>query len=166
MGVDPESDKAASRLRVQSIGSIDPVKFWSSTMPIKTKRWNDPKDADEVLRILICRYRPRGLPKAKETWDTTRPELGPSKQLHAAFYGKNGPPISWEEYRQCYLKEMETQQELIDQLAELVEEGKMITLLCSSACEDPSRCHRTLLKELIEARLRARKGATLNDNGN
>jgi uncharacterized protein YeaO (DUF488 family) len=36
-------------------------------MPIKTKRWNDPKDADEVLRILVCRYRPRGLPKQKET---------------------------------------------------------------------------------------------------
>src|SRR6267143_486856 len=98
-------------------------------MPIKTKRWNDPKDADEVFRILICRYRPRGLRKQDETWDIWRPELGPSRDLHAAFYGKNGPPITWEEYRQLYLKEMEAQQELIDQLAELVAEGKMITLL-------------------------------------
>jgi hypothetical protein len=31
-------------------------------------------------------------------------------------------------------------------------EGKRITLLCSSACEDAALCHRTLLKRLIEAR--------------
>jgi uncharacterized protein YeaO (DUF488 family) len=126
-------------------------------MPIKTKRWNDPKEADEVFRILVCRYRPRGLRKEKETWHTWRKELGPSKQLHADFYGKNGPPITWEEYRRRYLKEMEDQHELINELAELVAEGKMITLLCSSACEDASHCHRTLLRELIEARLAGTK---------
>lgn len=130
-------------------------------MPIKTKRWNDPKDDDEVLRILVCRYRPRALPKAKETWHIWDKELGPSRDLHAAFYGKNGPPIAWEEYRQRYVKEMESQQEAIDSIAELVAEGKMITLLCSSACTDPLRCHRTLLKELIEARVEAQKGATV-----
>jgi uncharacterized protein YeaO (DUF488 family) len=126
-------------------------------MPIKTRRWNDPEDKDEVLRILVCRYRPRGLRKDKETWDIWRKQLGPSEDLHAAFYGKHGPPISWEEYRECYLREMEAQQKLIDELAELVSEGKTITLLCSSACEDASRCHRTLLKELIEAQMAARR---------
>jgi uncharacterized protein YeaO (DUF488 family) len=125
-------------------------------MPIKTKRWNDPKDADEVLRILICRYRPRGVRKQNETWDQWLANLGPSRPLHADFYGKNGPPIPWDVYRRRYLVEMETQQEDIDQLAELVAEGKTITLLCSSACEDATHCHRTLLKELIEARAAAR----------
>ena len=122
-------------------------------MPIKTKRWNDPKDADEIFRLLICRYRPRGLPKAKETWHRWCPDLGPSKKLHADFYGKNGPPITWDEYRRRYLQEMESQNEYIEQLAELVAEGKTITLLCSSACEDAAHCHRTLLRELIEARI-------------
>jgi uncharacterized protein YeaO (DUF488 family) len=126
-------------------------------MPIKTKRWNDPPDADEVLRILVCRYRPRALPKAKETWHRWKKELGPSKELHADFYGKNGHRIGWEEYRQRYLKEMESQQEAIAEIAELVAEGKMITLLCSSACMDAWHCHRTLLKELIEARVEALK---------
>jgi uncharacterized protein YeaO (DUF488 family) len=134
-------------------------------MPIKTKRWNDPKDDDEVFRLLICRYRPRGLPKQKETWDRWESKLGPSKELHAAFYGKHGPPIPWDEYRRRYLEEMEAQQELIDQLAELVAEGKTITLLCSSACEDPARCHRTLLQELIEARVRMR-GESAGKPGN
>ena len=124
-------------------------------MPIKTKRWNDPKDADEVFRLLICRYRPRGLRKEDETWHTWRRHLGPSEKLHADFYGKNGPPIGWDEYRRRYLEEMEgqEQQKDIEELAELVAEGKTITLLCSSACEDPAHCHRTLLRELIEARL-------------
>jgi uncharacterized protein YeaO (DUF488 family) len=130
-------------------------------MPIKTKRWNDTRDDDEVLRILVCRYRPRGLPKKEETWNAVRYNLGPSKKLHADFYGKNGPRLGWEEYRQRYLQEMESQQEAIDEIAELVAEGKMITLLCSTACTDPSRCHRTLLKELIEARVEARKGTSV-----
>jgi uncharacterized protein YeaO (DUF488 family) len=124
-------------------------------MPINTKRWNDRRAKSDGLRLLICRYRPRALKKEDETWDEWVKELGPSRELHAAFYGKHGPPIGWEEYRQRYLAEMAADpnvQELIDGLAELVREGKKITLLCSSACEDAEKCHRTLLKQLIEER--------------
>jgi uncharacterized protein YeaO (DUF488 family) len=53
---------------------------------------------------------------------------------------------------------MQAQQELIDELAALVREGKTVTLLCSSACEDEAHCHRTLLRQLIEARLAAEPG--------
>jgi uncharacterized protein YeaO (DUF488 family) len=125
-------------------------------MPIKTKRWNDPREADDGWRILICRYRPRALPKADETWAKWYKVLGPSVKLHADFYGKNGEPISWEAYRERYLKEMvemEAEYGYIDQLAELLAEGKTITLLCSSACVDASHCHRTLLQQLIEDRV-------------
>jgi uncharacterized protein YeaO (DUF488 family) len=124
-------------------------------MPIRTRRWNDPKKRGDGWRILICRYRPRALPKAEETWDKWYPDLGPSRQLHADFYGKKGEPISWEEYRRRYLEEMKEQTESIECLAELVAEGKTITLLCSSACTDASRCHRSLLKQLIEERVQA-----------
>jgi hypothetical protein len=48
---------------------------------------------------------------------------------------------------------MNAQAKLIDELAQMVREGKTITLLCSSACEDATHCHRSLLRELIEARL-------------
>jgi uncharacterized protein YeaO (DUF488 family) len=124
-------------------------------MPLKTKRWNDPIEPDDGFRVLICRYRPRALPKKDETWDVWYKDLGPSKELHAAFYGKHGPPIGWDEYRRRYLDEMREQRELIEGLAELVSEGKTITLLCSSACEDASHCHRTLLKQLIEEHMEA-----------
>jgi uncharacterized protein YeaO (DUF488 family) len=127
---------------------------------IKTKRWDEPPEADDGFRLLICRYRPRALPKRKETWDLWWRQLGPSKDLHAAFYGKGGQqPLSWEEYRRLYLDEMkgELQQESIAVLAEKVAEGKTLTLLCSSACTDPARCHRTLLKQLIEERVSVRQ---------
>ena len=118
-------------------------------MPIKTKRWNDEKESDDGFRILICRYRPRALKKELETWDRWEKGLGPSKELHAAFYGKHGEPIGWEEYRRRYLQEMKSQKERIAELARRVAEGETITLLCSSACVDPAHCHRTLLKDLI-----------------
>lgn len=119
---------------------------------IKTKCWDHRREADDGFRLLICRYRPRALPKKKETWDLWWSQLGPSKELHADFYGKTGQPIHWEEYRRRYLEEMkgELQQESIAVLAEKVAAGQTITLLCSSACIDAKHCHRTLLKELIE----------------
>jgi uncharacterized protein YeaO (DUF488 family) len=121
-------------------------------MPIRTKRWNDPREVDDGFRLLICRYRPRALPKAKETWDEWWKDLGPSRELHADFYGKHGPPIGLAEYRTRYLNEMKNQTERIDELARRVAAGETITLLCSSACTDAAHCHRTLLKDLIEAR--------------
>ena len=127
-------------------------------MPLKTKRWNDPSESDDGFRLLICRYRPRGVSKADETWDAWCSDLGPSRQLHADFYGKNGLPITWDDYRRRYLEEMLAQTEFIDELAcLLVERDARITLLCSSACEDATHCHRTLLRGLIEQRVEEKR---------
>lgn len=119
-------------------------------MPLKHRRWCDPAEPDDGLRILITRFRPRGLPKAKETWDVWRKELGPSAPLLAAFHGKEGGPITLDEYRERYLREMEPQQDLIAELAARVDGGETVTLLCSRDCVIPQACHRTILKELIE----------------
>ena len=119
-------------------------------MPIRTKRWNDPREPDDGLRILICRYRPRGVSKADETWDRWLPALGPSKELHRAYFPKSGSPISWTGYRARYLNEQRANRELIEDLAHRSKSGETITLLCTSICDRESRCHRSLLKELIE----------------
>jgi uncharacterized protein YeaO (DUF488 family) len=76
--------------------------------------------------------------------------VGPSRALHADFYGKNGPPISWPQYRARYLAEMKAQKARIAEIAARVRAGETITLLCSRACEDESHCHRSLLRDLIE----------------
>ena len=122
---------------------------------IKTKRWSDAAEQSDGFRLLVCRYRPRGLRKEDETWDAWWKHLGPSVDLHAAFYGKRGPPISWDEYRQRYLAEMTHQTEAIDELARRLRAGETICLLCSSACTDEARCHRSLLLGLIEGRVGA-----------
>jgi uncharacterized protein YeaO (DUF488 family) len=89
---------------------------------IKTKRWNDPAEPSDGTRILITRYRPRGLPKSE----------------------------TWNEYRIRYLKEMREQKTAIEVLAKRSKAGETITLLCSKDCVQEARCHRSLLKELIE----------------
>ena len=129
-------------------------------MPIRTRRWDDPKEDGDGLRILICRYRPRGVAKAAETWDVWMPDLGPSRELHAAVYGKGGRVgLDWVSYRLRYLAEMRSQGERIEELAKKVKAGETITLLCSSQCERESRCHRSLLRELIEKRMEPQMNA-------
>jgi uncharacterized protein YeaO (DUF488 family) len=123
-------------------------------MPIRTRRWNEAGEEGEGLRLLITRYRPRGVSKAEETWDEFWPELGPSKELHAAVYGKGRMPIGWEVYRARYLGEMRGQKERIAELARRVAGGEAITLVCSSACVREARCHRSLLKVLIEEEMK------------
>ena len=122
-------------------------------MPIKTKRWDDPAEPDDGYRLLVTRYRPRGVAKEDETWDAWQPKLGPSTQLHAAVYTEKSSPVPWPLYRKKYLAEQAENTGLIAQLAARVAGGETITLLCSSACTRESRCHRSILKELIEAEM-------------
>jgi uncharacterized protein YeaO (DUF488 family) len=134
-------------------------------VPVKTKRWNEKREADDGYRVLICRYRPRALPKKRETWHSWIRQLGPSPGLHAAIYGKakdaEGKPVkiqrlAWSDYAEMYLAEMaasEEAQDYIDQLAGMVAEGKTVTLLCSRSCLNEKECHRSLLRCLIEERV-------------
>jgi uncharacterized protein YeaO (DUF488 family) len=120
-------------------------------MPLRTRRWSAAKEPGDGFRLLVCRYRPRGVRKADETWDAWWKDLGPSRELHAEYYGKRGPPIGWREYRARYLAEMAARRYLIEKLAARVSQGETVTLLCSSACLEEARCHRLLLKGLIES---------------
>jgi uncharacterized protein YeaO (DUF488 family) len=73
--------------------------------------------------------------------------------LHAAFYGKNGTKIAWSAYRVAYLREMRSSKAAIQKLVDLINSGNTITLLCSSACVHDGRCHRSLLREIIMAKM-------------
>ena len=129
-------------------------------MPLKTKRWNDPAEPDDGHRLLVTRYRPRGVAKEDETWNEWQPKLGPSTQLHAAVYAETHSPVPWPQYRKRYLAEQKQNVAVITDLAKRVAAGETITLLCSSACTRESRCHRSILKELIEAATTAGDAST------
>jgi uncharacterized protein YeaO (DUF488 family) len=129
-------------------------------MPVLTKRWNEPPDPDDGLRVLVCRLWPRGVRKQDAPWDLWLPALGPSRGLLARARGWRGPPLAPGEFRRRYLAEMKAQAELIDRLARVAAGGQALTLLCSRSCADPARCHRSLLARLLEAR-----GAALAKGG-
>lgn len=129
------------------------------TGAILTRRWNDPPWPDEGVRLLVTRYRPRGVAKADEAWDEWDANLGPSVELHRAAYGKGVLAIPWDTYRVLYLREMRQRTEKVAALADRVMAGQAVTLLCSSACDRESRCHRSLLRELINAEVACRNAA-------
>lgn len=117
-----------------------------------TRRWNDPPQAGERgTRILVTRYRPRGVRKEDETWDEWLKDVGPSVELHADFYGKHGAPITLEAYRERYLEEIarDPARFFLAALKNRVAGGEDLVLLCSSACVDETKCHRTILAGLI-----------------
>lgn len=121
------------------------------TMSLRTKRWNEPAEPDDGYRLLITRYRPRGVPREREPWSAWCNALAPSTELHAAAYGKTGsPPIPFSEYERRFLEEMAHQRFWIESFAHRLAKGETLTLLCSSACIDETRCHRTLVKRLLE----------------
>lgn len=121
---------------------------------IHTGRWNDPPAPDGGTRILVCRYRPRGVTRADETWDEWCKELGPSAPLHAAAYGKGQPAIDFTEYRRRFLEEMAVDpgRWFLRALRGRVAGGEAVMLLCSSACVDEARCHRSILRQLLTGR--------------
>ncbi|HBP23593.1 MAG TPA: hypothetical protein DEA08_38170, partial [Planctomycetes bacterium] len=85
-------------------------------MSVTTARWNDPPtEAGE--RVLITRYRPRGVPKGQETWQRWDKRLAPSVELLDAYLGRRREgrkvvardlePISWEEFTRRFQSELE-----------------------------------------------------------
>lgn len=126
-------------------------------MAVRTRRWNDPAEPGDGFRLLICRFRPRGISKADETWDEWWPEMGPSRQLLADWHGKGDAPITWEQYGQRYHDELGRQWLRIRALSDRLAAGETVTLLCSAACTEPDRCHRTLLASVLQAA--GRRGA-------
>lgn len=121
-------------------------------MTVVTRRWNDPPLPGESYRVLVTRFRPRGVRKQDETWDDWWPQLGPSRELHAAFWGKGQPPIPFEAYERRFLEEIQSQTFRLRALVDRHEAGETVALLCSSACGDEARCHRSVLRRLIEGR--------------
>jgi uncharacterized protein YeaO (DUF488 family) len=110
---------------------------------IRLKRIYDPPSRDDGYRVLSTRYWPRGVPKSRVDEYTTK--VAPSRALLREFKHEG---LTWEDYVPRYLEEMGAPEAMttIARFAKLAE-SKTITLMC--ICEDESRCHRSLLRDLI-----------------
>jgi uncharacterized protein YeaO (DUF488 family) len=110
-------------------------------MAIAIKNVYDKPDRSDGCRVLVMRFWPRGISKDKvDAWEK---DLGTSPELIKAWKGKK---ISWPEFAHRYRQAMRGQ---LCKIADLAEMARMrtVTLLCG--CKDETRCHRSLLQELI-----------------
>jgi uncharacterized protein YeaO (DUF488 family) len=110
----------------------------------RTKRVKEPRAPEDGTRVLVMRLWPRGVKKTHvDAWER---DLAPPVELMRGFLdGK----IPWPEYKREYLKTVKKSGKAkLSELRSRSESGETITLLCW--CPDESRCHRSLLHELLE----------------
>ena len=116
----------------------------SATTRLRAKSVYDPPATDDGFRVLATRYWPRGVPRGAA--DEYVRALAPSEELLRAF--KEGR-TDWWTFRKRYLEEMKAAepQAEVRRLAALAS-TRPVTLMC--VCKEESRCHRSLLRELVE----------------
>lgn len=123
-------------------------------MAISIVRLGSPRIAGEGLRIGTVRRPPRGIRKelyaARDIYDVWFPNLSPSEALLKAF-GRASDDKDWRQFKRRFLLEMkrpEARRDL-DLLAAL---SYQTDFSIGCYCADASRCHRSLLRELLEQR--------------
>ena len=110
---------------------------------------------DEGLRIGTVRRPPRGVRKedysTKNIYDVWFPNLAPSEELLRESSASLGEERSWRSFKRKFLVEMKSPQakRVLDLLAAL---SHQTNFSIGCYCEDESRCHRSILRELLEAR--------------
>ena len=121
-------------------------------MAVSIVRLGSPRGESEGLRIGTVRRPPRGVSKAdyarKNIYDVWFPNLAPSEALLREFMPLDDE--AWPRFRRRYLAEMKqpVPRRDIELLAALSHQASFSV---GCYCEDESRCHRTLLRELLAA---------------
>ena len=121
-------------------------------MALRVVRLGTPRGPGEGLRIGTVRRPPRGVRKehyaSRDYFDAWLPELAPSAPLVAWALSKPFTPSRWTAYARRYRAEMRepAAQRLIALLAAL---SSRTDFAVGCYCETESRCHRSLLKELL-----------------
>ena len=122
-------------------------------MAIRIVRLGNPRGPKEGLRIGTVRRPPRGVRKTewaqRDYFDVWLPELAPSEPLRAWALSEPLTLKRWLTYKRRYVSEMRRPeaQRLIGLLAAL---SKQTDLAVGCYCEDESRCHRALLRDLLD----------------
>ncbi len=127
-------------------------------MTIKVVQLGSPRGGKEGVRIGTVRRPPRGVPKAefarRDYYDVWLPALAPSAKLVARAKAANSA-VDWNRFVRAYRSEMNgpDARALLDLLAAL---SRSTSFSVGCYCEDESRCHRSVLRQLLKER-----GATI-----
>ena len=123
-------------------------------MTIRVVRLGTARSSEEGLRIGTVRRPPRGVPKteyaSRDYYDVWLPNLAPSPELMKLAKAAESD-AEWAAFAKKYRAEMNVpeRKRVLDLLAAL-SHGANFSVGCY--CEVESRCHRSLLRELLAER--------------
>ena len=123
-------------------------------MAIQIVQLGSARETDEGLRVGTVRRPPRGVPKSeyasRNFYDVWLPNLSPSPELMKE--GKSAKDDrSWALFGSKFRAEMKRPEasKVLDLLAAFSHQTQ---LSVGCYCEDEGRCHRSILRELLEER--------------
>ena len=123
-------------------------------MAVRIVRLGSPRASDEGTRIGTVRRPPRGVPKsafASQDWyDVWFPNLAPSAETVKLAQAAE-TPAQWAAFRKKYRSEMAVPDaaRTLDLLAALSHHANFSV---GCYCEREDRCHRSVLRELLQER--------------
>ncbi|AOI73326.1 DUF488 domain-containing protein [Burkholderia ubonensis] len=123
-------------------------------MSIRIVQLGSPRAAGEGLRIGTVRRPPRGVPKAefasRDYYDVWLPTLSPTPELVAQAQAA-GTDADWRAFARKFRAEMNhgDAPKVLDLLAAL---SATTQFSIGCYCENESRCHRSILRELLAER--------------
>ena len=121
-------------------------------MAIRIVQLGSPRETDEGLRVGTVRRPPRGVSKAdyarKDYYDVWLPNLSPSPELMKEGKSAQDDRL-WALFRKKFRAEMSRPEasRVLELLAALSHQTQ---LSVGCYCEDEKRCHRSILRELLE----------------
>ena len=121
-------------------------------MGVRVVRLGSARQRGEGLRIGTARRPPRGVRKAdyarRNFYDVWLPELAPSQKLVSWALGQPWADARWRKFGRDYRREMaEPRAERLIELLAALSHSTNLSVGCY--CKDETRCHRSLLRELL-----------------
>ncbi len=135
-------------------GRLPPAGWWKITfaMALSTFRIGTPRVRGEGTRLGTVRFLPRGVKKAdyarKDYFDVWLPVLAPSPALFKWIMARRDDSAAWTTFRKRYAREME-RPEPRQTIALLAVLSERTDIAIGCYCEDETRCHRSVLQDLI-----------------
>jgi uncharacterized protein YeaO (DUF488 family) len=124
-------------------------------MAIRIVRLGSPREPDEGLRLGTVRRPPRGVARsqlaARDFYDVWVPEVAPSEVLLKTSREIGNDLANWKAFERRYRREMKRAEtaRLLDLLAAL---SHRTNLSVGCYCVKEERCHRSILRALLEER--------------
>jgi uncharacterized protein YeaO (DUF488 family) len=124
-------------------------------MAIRIVRLGTPRLPGEGLRLGTVRRPPRGVKKealaSRNFYDVWVPGVAPSEALLKVGQRAGDDAARWKSFTRQYQREMKRPDtsQLLDLLAAL---SHVTDFSVGCYCEDESRCHRSLLRKLLQDR--------------